>query len=52
MQMNYTSWDVGEPNNASEDCVALDFHESTKAKWLDRSCYTKYHYICEKDAGM
>ena len=50
--MNYTNWDVGQPNNASENCVALDSGYSTKAKWLDRSCNTKSNYICEKAAGM
>ena len=50
--MNYTNWYFGQPNNASEDCVALDYDETTKAKWLDESCNAKYHYICEKAAGM
>ena len=44
----YTSWNVGEPNNAGgEDCTV----QRNDKKWNDLSCGSKKKFICQIIAG-
>ena len=43
----YSNWADSEPNGAvHENCVELENNQ-----WIDRSCNTFRHYICERPKG-
>ena len=44
--VNFTSWEVGEPDNVSrEQCIALN--RARNYMWYDASCENTYNAVCE-----
>ena len=53
VEVSYTNWDKGEPNNlnSSENCVeVLDPSQNKFAlmSWNDQDCNNVLHYVCER----
>ena len=51
LQLNFTYWAPGEPNNAAENCVSLYGYSTNKGRWNDNFCRTARQFICEKRQG-
>jgi len=45
-EVNFSSWNPGEPNNSggSEECVHTNW--GTDKKWNDKECSFKYSFVC------
>ena len=53
VEVSYTNWDKGEPNNlnSSENCVEMLNPTQNKLAlmtWNDQDCNDVLHYVCEK----
>jgi len=46
LPVNYTNWDVNEPDNlAQEQCIALN--RDRNHAWFDAFCSNRYKSVCE-----